>query len=272
VQYSVSPLLKNSISTVHDVSFCVDPSWFTYRDRILLKLGVSSAAKRASAVITVSQTSKKEIERHFNQAKGKVKAIYNACPTWVQKQDPFVARSIVQSLGITGPYVLTVGTDWARKNMKLAVESMRKVSKEHEHRLVITGKGSGELDDFVLRTGYVSNEVLGALYSCADIYLAPSLHEGFGIPILEAFRCGTPVLCGSGGAMPEVAGGAAVVAADYSVASWVSSIHELLSTPSKLSSLVRAGTSREHDFSWDRAANETMEVYREVWSRLTKER
>ena len=160
-------------------------------------------------------------------------------------------RTVREELGIDGPYLLTVGTRWPRKNMRLAIEAAGALPVSIPHRLVVTGKaGWGELppNDRTVFTGYVSDEELTALYQCADLYLAPSLHEGFGIPLLEAWACGCPVLCSSGGALPEIAGGAAEVMQSWEARDWADRIAELLSDSSKLGLLRERGLKRLGEF------------------------
>jgi glycosyltransferase involved in cell wall biosynthesis len=228
-QYNLSPLAgRRGITTIHDVSFLIEPDWFRPVDRVLLTRVVPGSAKRAAAVITVSETSKSEISRLLPIADAKVRVTTLASGPFISPMDKAKAREAVRSeLGIEGPYVLTVGTRWPRKNMELAVSAVGKLPGTFVHRLAITGKsgwGDDSLNERCVPTGYVSNELLSALYSAADLYLAPSKHEGFGIPILEAFTCGCPVLCSSGGAQPEVAGDAAAVLESWSPNDWAASI------------------------------------------------
>ena len=260
-QYGISPLCKNGITTVHDVSFMVNPSWFSKRDFTLLKAGVALSAKTAKKLITVSETSREEIERFFPAAARKTRVAYNAAPQWIQKSTPGQVAETLTKFAIQEPYLLTVGTNWARKNMKLAVDAARIA----EARLVVTGKQGADLSSGnVIPTGYVDTDALSALYTGAAIYLAPSLHEGFGIPLCEAMRCGTPVVCGVGGAMPEVAGTAALIMPDYDAATWATAIDKLLHDPSKLMDLSERGVEHEKVFSWERSAKSHYEVYREV--------
>ncbi len=261
-QYSLSPLVGNrGITTIHDVSFFIGPEWFKPRDRAILTRTVPAAAKLAKRIIAVSETSAKEIQHYVPAALGKVRPIHNGLPPWVKRvEDP---APILSRLGVPPDFLLTVGTQWPRKNMKLAIDAAALVS---EMPLVITGKpGWGEqAKTGTIPVGYVSNEDLCALYSGAALYLAPSRHEGFGIPIIEAFACGCPVLCSTGGALPEVAGDAAVVEPTWEPAHWAKSIHGLLGDSSKLSDLRQRGFERVKQFDWLESAKQTTEVYREV--------
>jgi glycosyltransferase involved in cell wall biosynthesis len=255
-QYSLSPLVRNGVTTIHDVSFFIGPEWFSRKDRLILQSSIPATVRRAKRVLTVSDTSAKEIIHWIPEALGKVVVSKNACPPWIQQTQPIVEH----------PYLLTVGTRWARKNMDLVVQAMDLLGDELPHKLKITGKSvdSAGLGARCVATGYVSNEQLCDLYSGAALYLAPSFHEGFGIPILEAFRCGTPVICGPGGAMPEVAGDAATVAPDYKIETWCELIKSVLRNPSKMESMRNAGREREKKFTWQDSAAQTMAAYQEA--------
>ncbi len=269
-QYSLSPLIrKGGITTIHDVSFFIGPEWFKARDRFLLQRSIPATVRRASRVITVSETSKAELQSYVPSAVGKVVVTPLACPDWIQPVERAEAVRRVSSVGIEGPFLLTVGTRWPRKNMDLAVQAADLLSKELPHKLVITGKqgwGEGELGSVGIATGYVSNEMLSCLYSAADLYVAPSRHEGFGLPLLEAFRCGCPVICSSGGAFPEVAGAGAFVQEGWEPQQWADSIQSMLGDASTLQDLRRRGSEREMRFTWEDCARRTLEVYREVAS------
>lgn len=261
-QYSLSPLAGDrGVTTIHDVSFLIGPEWFKPRDRMILSRTVPDSVKRARKVIAVSRTCRDEIERYIPSSKGKVVPIYNGLPPWVDRvEDPSAALS---ALSVEPPYLLTVGTRWPRKNMSLAIEAARLAGT----KIVVTGKpGWGEegTGPHVHRVGYVSNEELCALYSGASLYLAPSRHEGFGIPLIEAFACGCPVLCSTGGALPEVAGDAAVVEPTWDAEHWANSIRSLLGDSGKLHDLRRRGFERVKLFDWVESARQTAEVYREV--------
>jgi glycosyltransferase involved in cell wall biosynthesis len=263
-QYNLSPLVgSKGVTTIHDVSFFVGPEWFSLKDRAILRSMVPATVKRAARVITVSETSKREIERYIPAAKGKVRVTYNALGDNIAPLSRDDAESVVSKrLGIEGGYLLTVGTRWPRKNMALAVEASRLAGV----RLVVAGKpGWGaEETEGVHYAGFVTDQELTALYQCADLYLAPSRHEGFGIPLLEAWACDCPVVCSTGGALPEVAGDAALVVETWDPKDWAGEIKALLADSSKLERLRQRGRDRLKAFSWEETARKTVEVYREV--------
>lgn len=265
-QYSMSPLVGScGITTIHDVSFFIGPEWFRAKNLAMLRTSVPASARRARTVIAVSNTCKGEIERFIPAATGKIEVVYNACPSWVQHRDHKDAKqNVARKFGIDTPYLLTVGTRWPRKNMELAVKATDLLPASIDHRLLVTGKtgwGDQEIGTRGVRLGYVTHDQLCDLYSAADLYLAPSKHEGFGIPLLEAFRCGAPVLCSSGGALPEVAGDAGVVQRSWEPADWAATIQTLLGDSSKLDELRRKGFEREKQFTWVEAARKTLSIY-----------
>lgn len=267
-QYNLSPLAgRVGITTIHDVSFFVDPQWFNSKDLFVLRRFVPSSARRATRVITVSETSKSEIEDHIPATRGKIAVTLLARNPQIGPIELDGARKIVDRLGIPRPYLLAVGTRWPRKNMNLAVRAAEGLPHELPHSLVLTGKaGWGEeaTGNRIHTTGYVDADVLSALYSAADLYVLPSLHEGFGLTLLEAFACGCPVICSAGGALPEVAGDAAKVMRDWDHAEWSDMIARLLGDPSKLDDLRTKGRARESQFSWLKTAAETVKVYEDV--------
>ncbi|HJP82308.1 MAG TPA: glycosyltransferase family 1 protein [Fimbriimonadaceae bacterium] len=262
-QYSLSPLAGNrGITTIHDVSFLIGPEWFQPKDRMILNRTVPGSARRARKVIAVSKTGAAEIEKYLKIPADKIAAIYNGLPPWIHIPDH--PEQILNKLGLARPYLLTVGTRWPRKNMELAIDATRSLE---DMDLVLTGKsgwGDANTGSHVKSVGYVSNDELCALYSQAQLYVAPSRHEGFGIPVIEAFACGCPVLCSSGGALPEVAGDAAEIEPTWEPQHWNQTIRNLLSDSSKLHELRRRGFERVKMFDWIDSARETADVYREV--------
>lgn len=264
-QYNISPLVKNGVVTVHDVSFFIEPGWFKPKDRVILRTQVPSSIKRAKQVITVSETSKHEIETYIPSAVGKTTVTYNALSPNFQATTPLQAQELIKTeLGIDFPYCFTLGTRWPRKNLALAIQAIDALPPQLPHKLVITGQqGWGDLPHSprVHMTGYVPDRVLPALYAAADLYLAPSHHEGFGIPLLEAFASHCPVICSPGGALPEVAATAALIAPDFEPTTWTNLIQTLLSNPAQGKTLIEKGQERLKDFSWATTAEKTLAVY-----------
>lgn len=268
-QYNLSPLVgKRGITTIHDVSFFVEPEWFRPLDRAALQRFVPSSARRARYVLTVSNTSKADIEKFIPGIDAKVVVTPNACNPAIAAMDRDEAMQLVRrELGVECPFLLTVGTRSPRKNMNLATAAADRLPAEMPHILVVSGKegwGEERLGQRARTVGYATDRQLAALYSAADLYLAPSLYEGFGITILEAFTCGCPVLCSDGGAQPEVAGKAAMIMRGSNAGEWSAAIEGLLKDPPRLESMQELGRRQAERFSWKDMARRTAEVYREV--------
>lgn len=267
-QYNLSPLVTHGgVTTIHDVSFFHQPEWFLPRDRVLLQRFIPPSARRAERVLTVSEFSKREIHRYIPHLEDKVVVAPNACDDaihWIRRDE--AKAQVRQALGLDVPYVLTVGTRWPRKNLGLAMRAADALPSSAPHRLVVTGKagwGDETPSSRAVVTGYVETDLLCALYSAADAYLAPAHYEGFGITLLEAFRCGCPVIAKANGAHEEVAGSAALILAD-DPDQWATGIQRLASDPVLRDDLVRKGHTREKAFSWDATAKVVAQTYRDV--------
>lgn len=266
-QYNLSPLAGDrGMTTVHDVSFRIGPEWFQPKDRILLSRFVGGSIRRAARVLTVSETSARDLERYFPAARGKLRVTPLAPGLDIAPVDRASAqRAVSAEWGIEGSFALTVGTRWPRKNMALAVEACALL--ENGPPLIIAGKsgwGEGAGSAKVRSIGFVSDRQLSALYSAADLYLAPSRYEGFGLTLLEAMACGCPVLCSAGGAHPEVAGTAAHVVESWAPSDWADAVRTLLADSSTLDRMRAEGRNRAGEFSWEETARRTLAAYREV--------
>jgi len=265
-QYNLSPLVRRGgITTIHDVSFFIGPDWFRPRDRLLLQKFVPRSAQRAQAVLTVSETSKAEIEHWIPRARGKTWVTPNALNPLLPQVEPDEAAAHRLRLGIDeDPYLLCVGTRWPRKNTALALEATRRLSREFPHRLLLTGKegwGPEELHDRVVPTGYVRWPELAALYQGASLTLIPSWHEGFGLVPLEAWSQGCPVLASSGGALPEIVRDSEAIVPTWEPDAWAAKIENLLADSSTLDAMTQAGRTRLADFSWRQTATATWAAY-----------
>jgi alpha-1,3-rhamnosyl/mannosyltransferase len=266
-QYSLSPLATGGITTIHDLSFLIGPQWFQPKDRFLMSRTVPASVKRARAVLSVSETTKADLERLIPASIGKITVTPNALGRNIRLMSPSEAEQRRRGLGVEGPYVLSVSTRWPRKNMELAVRAVDLLPASLPHRLVLTGKsgwGDQSKGSRTQAVGYVSDDDLSALYLGASAYLCPSLYEGFGIPLLEAMACGCPVICSTGGALPEVAAGAARVVTSWDPADWAAALSNVLESSEEGAKLAQAGRLRVQDYSWKETARKTLDVYRTV--------
>ena len=264
---------------VHDVSFTRHPEWFSPRDRLVLNLGVGWTARRSAAVITVSEFSKREIASVLRVPARRVRvALGAAAPEFgpTERED----AGIRDRHGLRSPYVLAVGNLQPRKNLERLVEAFARVVARQGivHDLAIVGRATwrgssvGRLIEElapsgrVKLVGYVGADDLPAIYRGADVFAYPSLYEGFGLPVLEAMACGTPVVTSNVSAMPEVVGDAARLVNPESVEEIAAGLAELCVDQQHRATLRERGLARSGMFTWDRAAKQALETLRRAAS------
>jgi len=235
------------VVTVLDLAVLRHPGMFNQWSRRYSRLAVPRVVQAAAAVITISEFTKQEVIDVLGTSPEKVHAIPIAV------EEPFTP----DGPRAEGDYVLSVGTLEPRKNLARVVEASQRAGAEL--RVVgAEGWGGVKVAGWV---GRVSDEELAALYRGARCVVYPSLYEGFGLPVLEAMACGTPVVTSRGGATQEVADDAAVLVDPLDAAAIASGIEEAFARSDELRA---KGPERAQAFSWDRVARETLAVYERV--------
>jgi glycosyltransferase involved in cell wall biosynthesis len=262
------------VVTAHDAAPVTFPETYTRRGRWFHRRGFEAAARRARLVIAVSEFSAGELAADTPIPRERIRVVPNGVAL-----DPAPADEVRRaraSWGIDGrPYVLWVGTLQPRKNVAVLVDAFRRAVADAglPHVLVLVGaqgwladRAPGDAGDRVLRTGPLAREPLTALYAGAELFAFPSLHEGFGLPALEAMAQGTAALLGDIPALREVAGDAAAFVDPTDVDAWATHLVALLGDGDERTRLARAGTARVGEFSWDRCVERTIAVYDEALS------
>jgi glycosyltransferase involved in cell wall biosynthesis len=238
------------VVTVHDLAVLRHPETFNLWTRQYSRLCVSRVARAARLVIVVSETTKRDVIDLLNLPEARIRVVPNGVADVFTPDGPTGE----------GEYVLAVGTIEPRKNLERLAEATRKLGVE----LRVAGElgwGDVELGAGVRYLGRVSDDELARLYRGARCLAYPSLYEGFGIPIVEAMACGTPVVTSRGGATEEIAGGAAVLVDPLDPGAIATGIEE---AAARRDELVPAGLERARAFGWDEVARRTAEVYREA--------
>jgi glycosyltransferase involved in cell wall biosynthesis len=237
-----------TVATVHDLAVLRYPEAFPRWTRNYVPRIVPRALRAARRVIAVSAFTAGELERLLGIPQETVAVVPHGIDAVFTPEGP---RS-------DGDYVLAVGTLEPRKNLRRAVEAAKRLGVELR---VAGAPGWGGVDPGIHWRGRPGDEELAMLYRGARCVVYPSLYEGFGLPVLEAMACGSPVVTSVGGAMEEVAGGAAVLVDPHDVAGIAAGIEQAVAQADELRA---RGLERARAFSWDDAARQTLEVYREA--------
>ena len=268
-----------TVVTIHDMSLTLYPRYHPTRRVLLNRPLVDVAARRADAIITVSQSAKRDIVRLYGLAPDRVHVVHEAAaPSFRPVHDSTERERVRRRYGLADRFILYVGTIEPRKNLPNLIEGFarRRRAGDLPHQLVCAGPYgwlSGDIEERIERlqvedavrfTGYVPFEDLPALYSLAEMFVFPSLYEGFGLPVIEAMACGTPVVTGHVAALSEIAGGAVEHVDRLDAESLGDAMVALARSRERRENLSALGLQRSHSFSWDRAARETLEVYRQV--------
>ncbi len=264
--------------TIHDAFPYVYPKTHTRLDNWRFRWMLPSAVKRADMVLTDSQNSRIDLIRYLNLPEDKIRVV--ACGVngnFKPVPDSPERAQILARYGITSPYLLYIGGITPRKNISGLLEAYAQLRLRHpDLNLVIGGKRqwqAGEIDTTFKRlglenlvhfTGYVADEDLPALYSAAELFVFPSLYEGFGLPPLEAMACGTPVVTTNVSSLPEVVGDAALLVDPRYNKSLVEAIERGLNNKVLRAELRQKGLERAALFSWEKAASQTMKIYQEI--------
>jgi glycosyltransferase involved in cell wall biosynthesis len=243
--------------------------WYDY-------LVPKNAIQKATAIITVSQASKKGIVAGLGMQPDKVFVTYEAAsPAFRRIGNPEQLESIRQKYDLPSSYILALGSADPRKNIKSLIHAYgllpERLREKHKLAIVWTHPFLAEdvsrlIKEFGLmqNVGFllqVSNEDLVLLYNAATLFIFPSRYEGFGLPLLEAMSCGVPVVAANNSSIPEIAGDAAVLFDDHDSQAITDAMMRTLGDEDLRADLVQKGLVRAGEFSWERCALETLLVY-----------
>jgi glycosyltransferase involved in cell wall biosynthesis len=274
---AVTPLLFGAggarvISTVHDVIPVSYPGYSSRVDELIYRRWLPHRLPRNQRVITDSQHSKSDIVRYMNVAPEKIDVIMLGVRDLFR---PVAPDETLRRLGINFPYVMFLGNLTRRKNIELALRGFAQVAEQFpDLHFVIAGPKLfretpiGALADELgiserlILPGAVGDADLPALYSGARAFLFPSFYEGFGLPVLEAMACGTPVITSTASSLPEVAGDAALLVDPNRLDEMASALTRLLMDEALRESLRTRGLAHAARFTWAETARRTADVYR----------
>jgi len=279
----VSPFLFGAggakiVVTVHDVFAWSCPGNSSVLDVLIYHYWLPHILTKVDAIITVSEQSRKDIQRYLSVPSDRILLIPNGVARRFHLLPPdLVKEHLKKRFGLSKPYVLFVGTITVRKNIERALEAFAVLRERFPELLfVLAGPRTWKqtpierilkrhnLHNRVHLTGPVADIDLTALYNGAELFVFPSLYEGFGFPPLEAMACGTPVIASSISAIPEVTRDAALQVDPYNVEELAGAIQRVLDNPELAQDLRERGLDRAAEFTWEKTARQTIAVYEKV--------
>jgi glycosyltransferase involved in cell wall biosynthesis len=281
---SVTPLLGNGprrLVTVHDLAFLTSPATSSAMSKAWWGFAWPRSLARAARVVTDSEHTKRDVVSRFAVPESKVTVIYPFVSFAAADVPSEAVRRVRERFRLPRRYILHVGAMHKRKNIIGLVRAFKRLKGEAgiEQALVLAGprgwddasvlretREAGLVKDVVF-TGFVADEDLPAVYAGADVFVFPSLYEGFGYPPLEAMACGTPVVVSNISSLPEVVGEAALLVPPGDDAALAGAVLEVLRSPALAARLREAGRRRVALFARERMARDYLRVYAEVAGR-----
>ncbi len=276
-----SPLIKSPVKqvvTVPDLIGMLFPENFGPLARFFWSQYLPFTFKRADFIITISEATRRDVVRLLNYPEDKIKNIYIDCRAEFQIiENPTILETVRQKYHFPDKFILFVGTFEPRKNLKNLVEAFARVKNElPDYRLVIVGKkGWGNealftrvkelnLESEIIFPGYVDDADMPGIYNLATMLVFPTFYEGFGLPVLEAMRCGVPVITSNNSSLPEVVGESEVLINPENVDDIVQAVIKVAKLgKSERENFTQKGLKQASQFSWEKCARETLKVYEE---------
>jgi len=273
------PLLHpcKSVVTFHDMTFFLYPELHEWYKRIYFPAIIRASARRADAIIADSESTRQDILRTLKLDASKVFSVPLGVSVDFFHRSPSEVARVREKFRLPNSFILSVGVLEPRKNFPTLVRAFKNlVERELSHSLVIAGKKGWQYEEIfntvrnldlqsrVLFLDYVPQNDLPSLYHAADLFVYPSLYEGFGLPVLEAMACGTPVITSNISSMPEITGDAALLVNPRDETELVDAMQRVLTDNALRDKLARNGLERAKQFSWERTARETLAVYEQV--------
>jgi len=272
----VGPLCKPCLLavTIHDLSFYIYPEFFRPFQRRYLQHFTRWTSKRADQIIAVSESTRRDVIRFLGVAPDRVVTIPNGVEEIFRPLGRARLEAFRRRNGLPERMILFLGTLEPRKNLLVLLEAYALLRQRGAQEMLVVAGGKGwyyesvyatverlGLRRWVIFPGYVPWEELPLWYNAAELFVYPSLYEGFGLPPLEAMACGVPVVVSNVSSLPEVVGEAGVLVDPQDPQGLAVAMEELLADPARRRELAEAGLARARSFSWERTALQTAQLY-----------
>lgn len=255
------------------------PQFYKSNFIIIAKCFFRKLFEKADLIITISENTKNDLINYMNIKEEKIKVVYLASrENFYPIKDKTLIKPVLDEYKINSPYILFIGTLEPKKNLPLLIEAYSKLPDKikKDYLLVLAGNKGWKYDNIfkkikelnlynrVIHTDYIPEEKLPLLLNGATLLVYPSLYEGFGLPPLEAMSCGIPVITSNNSSLPEIIGDAGIMIDPKDVNQLTESMSFLLENPQQREKLSKLGIKRSKNFSWDKVAYQTMEVYKSL--------
>jgi glycosyltransferase involved in cell wall biosynthesis len=266
-----------TLLTVHDLSFVRDPESAMPVLRAYLNQVVPRSVARADRVLADSQATRADLMALYGTPPEKISVLYSGVNAVFQPvRGPAALAAVRARYGLgQSPFILAVGTLQPRKNYARLIQAFAQLDVPEANLVIAGGKGwmyaaiFAEVERLrlgarVIFPGFVVDDDLPALYSAASVLAYPSTYEGFGLPILEAYACGTPVVTSTAACLPEVAGDGALLVPPTDVAALAEALTRAYGDSALRARLIQAGAARARQFSWQASATQLLELYHQL--------
>jgi glycosyltransferase involved in cell wall biosynthesis len=266
-----------TVLTVHDLIFELFPQHHKRLNYWFLKNAMPVFVRRADAIIAISESTRRDLMQNYGTPADKITVVYEGASPAFQPAGPAAISGVRRAYDLPERFLLCVGTIEPRKNLPRLLQALTRLRQgEPDLHLVVVGKRGWLYEEFfrqieqlglekaVHLPGYVPDADLPAVYGAAAALVLPSVYEGFGLPLLEAMACGTPVVSSSAASLREIGGSAALYFDPLEVDDIVAQVRRVLIDDTLRAELREAGLERAARFSWRRAARETLAVYNRI--------
>ncbi|MGD8393962.1 MAG: glycosyltransferase family 1 protein [Candidatus Eiseniibacteriota bacterium] len=263
-----------TVVTVHDLVPFVLPGTMHWRNRAIHHLLLSRSIRAADTIVASSRATLAAIARYVPGARGRREVVHlGAGPAFGPRDRAAARRQVSRELGLESPFLLTVGTLEPRKNLVAVVRAFARLAGRIPHTLAIVGPVGWKSAAFLREVeghparhrirllGYVDDALLPEVYAAADLFLFASLYEGFGLPVVEAMACGTPVVASDRSSIPEVVGEAGLTVDPEAPEAIAAAVARLVTDGGLRETLIARGYERAAHLTWRRAAERMHEVF-----------
>ena len=271
------PETTRKVLTIYDLVWRRYPQSMSWHNRMLSRAFAQRSVSRADMIVTISESTKQDLESELHVPAEKIKVVRLGVDAHFRPYEQAVAaRHVAQKYGSSENYILSVGTIEPRKNLKILIEAIGILKGQGKlaHQLVVAGAkgwGKSQIAESILKwkltesdvkfLGFIPEKDLPLLYSGAAVFVFPSVYEGFGLPLVEAMACGTPVVASNASSIPEVVGEAGILVDAHRPAEFAEAISQLRTNPVLRAAITEKGFQRVKQFSWAAAAKDVLSIF-----------